>query len=118
MNVKFNGESSIDVGGPYRETFVNMVKELEKGVVPLLIKTANNKTNAGENRNCFMLNPDSKTPTHQKLFEFLGVLIGHAFRSNNCIAFNFPPVFWKLIMGLPTTERDVKGIDKLTYTMF
>lgn len=41
LRVDFEGESSIDVGGPYRETLVHMVEELESGVLPLLKKTVN-----------------------------------------------------------------------------
>ncbi len=64
MNVDFDGESSIDAGGPYRETLTNFVTELEKGVLPLLVKTQNNKTQHGDNRECFVVNSESVTPTH------------------------------------------------------
>lgn len=40
-NSKFIGEGSIDVGGPYRETFHEMCKELQSHAIPLLIKTPN-----------------------------------------------------------------------------
>jgi len=61
---EFEGESSIDVGGPYRETLVHMVDELECGALPLLKKTTNALKNHGIDRNCFILNEESVTPTH------------------------------------------------------
>lgn len=65
LRVDFEGESSIDVGGPYRETLVHMVEELESGVLPLLKKTINQSKNHGIDRECFILNEESITPTHQ-----------------------------------------------------
>ena len=118
LSFQFIGEYAIDAGGPYRESLTNMINDLERGVVPLLVKTANNKQNSGELRNCFMLNHESCTPTLMSMFEFMGVLIGHAFRSGSCLPFNLPPVFWKLLLELDTSEKDVKTIDSLTYTMF
>ena len=40
-NSKFVGEGSIDVGGPYRETFFEMCKELQSHALPLLLPTSN-----------------------------------------------------------------------------
>lgn len=118
LDFQFVGEYAIDAGGPYRESLTNMIGDLERGVVPLLVKTANNISNSGELRNCFMLNHDSCTPTYMKMFEFMGVLIGHAFRSGSCLPFNFPPLFWKLILDLGANERDIKSVDNLTCTIF
>jgi len=118
MSVDFNGEASIDAGGPYRETLTNFVREMECGVLPLIIKTTNNKTNHGDNRDCFVVNPTSVTPTHQQLFKFMGVLIAYAFRSKSCLPFNLAPVFWKQIMGDRLVENDLKSIDTYMWQMF
>lgn len=56
LRVNFSGESAIDAGGPYRETLSNFIKELESGVLPLIVKTTNNKTNHGDFRDCFIVN--------------------------------------------------------------
>lgn len=53
FKVKLMGEGSIDAGGPFRDTLTNIVQELESGVVPILVKTPNNRLNQGE---YFMLN--------------------------------------------------------------
>lgn len=39
MDCEFEGEASIDVGGPYREVLTNFVREMEIGVLPLIVKT-------------------------------------------------------------------------------
>lgn len=59
FSVTMAGEGAIDVGGPFRECLCNMVDELESEVLPLLIKTPNNRNDHGSNRECFMLNPAS-----------------------------------------------------------
>lgn len=92
---RFIGENSIDWGGPYRETLTNMVTEMEQAIVPLMVKTPNNRNDHGDCRECFALDSASKNPTHQGMFFFLGLLMGTAFRSTSCMPFNMCPVFWK-----------------------
>lgn len=98
-SIAFKGEGSMDVGGPYRESLTNIVAELEKSVLPIFVKTANNRNDHGDNRECFVVNSNSKTPTHAEMFKFVGVLIGYAFRSKSCMPFNLAPSFWKLLIG-------------------
>ena len=66
--IDFIGENSIDVGGPYRDSIVNVVTEMEMGLVPLLIKSPNNRNEHGANRDCFVLDPTSKSPTHLEMY--------------------------------------------------
>merc|ERR1719272_2486644 len=72
--VQFIGENSIDWGGPYRETLINMCNEMEKGTVPLLVKSPNNRLDHGDNRECFHLDSLSKNPTHKGMFFHLDSL--------------------------------------------
>jgi hypothetical protein len=95
ISVRFVGEDSIDVGGPYRETLQHMVDDLENGIVPLLKKTTNMTKNHGNDRDCFIISDECHTPTHKEMFKFLGVLFGHAFRSKNNIPFKLVPSVWK-----------------------
>jgi E3 ubiquitin-protein ligase HERC2 len=94
-SVTFFGEGSIDAGGPYRESLTNLCNELESEVLPLLIKTPNNRNNHGQNRDCFILNPSANSPTHLDMFKFMGCLIGYAIRTLSAIPFHFPSLFWK-----------------------
>lgn len=91
----FQGEGSIDVGGPYRDSVDNMTMELETEVLPLLIKTANNRNDHGLNRDCFMLNPSSRSPTHLEMFKFLGAFISFCIMSTSPIPLHLAPSVWK-----------------------
>jgi len=62
--INFRGEGSIDAGGPFRDSLVNIADELESGLVALLIKSPNNRNDHGSDRDCFILNPNSKSPSH------------------------------------------------------
>lgn len=49
-----------------------MCDELQNGSLPLLITTPNGRDEAGTNRDCFLLNPNSKTCLQLNMFRFLG----------------------------------------------
>lgn len=92
-----------------------MCTELESDVLPLLIKTVNNRNNHGENRDCFIPNPSSNTPTHLELFKFLGHLLGFAIRTMSPLPLHLAPIFWKLLLGDPLTLIDLKGFDTYSW---
>lgn len=77
--VKFVGESVDDCGGGYSESIAEMCDELMNGSLPLLIPTPNGRDDAGTSRDCFLLNPATKSPFHMKMFRFLGMI--HIFKS-------------------------------------
>jgi hypothetical protein len=114
-SVTFAGEASVDAGGPFRESLTNIVRDLEVGTLPLLRKSVNNKNDHGENRECFVIDSLSKTPTHADMFRFLGVLVGYSFRSKSCMPFNLAPIFWKQLIDEELTENDLKGIDTYSW---
>ncbi|CDW84904.1 hect e3 ubiquitin [Stylonychia lemnae] len=114
-SAKFIGEGSIDAGGPYRESLTNICSELESENLPLLIKTANNRNNHGENRDCFIPNLNSNNPTHIEMFKFLGYLLGYGIRAMSPLQLHFPPVFWKQILNDPLTAFDLKGFDTYSW---
>lgn len=110
--MKFYNEDGIDVGGPYRELVTSLGEELGTcGVLPLLIKSQNNKSESGENLDCYVVDSTSVTPTHQELFEFLGVWVGNAFRTKSCIPINWAPILWKQINSEKIEEADLKSAD-------
>lgn len=93
--VNFKGEGSMDYGGPFRDCLVNIARELETGIVPLFIKTPNNRNEHGTYRDCYILNPKSKSPSHLKMLKYLGGLIAFAIMAKSPIPFNFAPIVWK-----------------------
>ena len=76
-----------------------------------MVKSNNHRTDHGDNRECFVVNSDSATPTNAKMFEFLGVLLGYAFRSKSCLPYNIAPHVWKQINDQPLFEKDLKSFD-------
>lgn len=49
-----------------------MCEELQNGSLPVLIPTPNGRDDTGTNRDCFILNPDARSPLHMNMFNFLG----------------------------------------------
>ena len=101
----------------------NICKELQSGILPLLIPTPNNKSNHGQYRECWMINPSATSPTHLELFKFFGYFIGHAIRSQQALPLDLAPIFWKLLnsetgAGVQTdrdNELDLKCFDAYSW---
>lgn len=91
----FEGEGADDYGGPFRDAMTNIVEELQSEILPLLIKTSNNRSDQGDSRDCFMPNPNSKNPTHESMFKLLGYILGFSIRSKSALDWHFPQFFWK-----------------------
>ena len=105
--VNFKGEGSDDYGGPFRDTLVNIAKEMETGVMPLFIKSPNNRNEHGTHRDCYILNSKSKSPSHLLALKYLGGLIGFAILAKSPIPFNFAPMFWKQLIGDAPNMQDL-----------
>lgn len=71
--VKLVGEGADDAGGVFDDTMTEMCQELVTGAVPLLIPTPNALSEAGNNRDRFLLNPDLAQHNHLSWFKFLGL---------------------------------------------
>jgi hypothetical protein len=92
-----------------------MCLELQSDVLPLLIKSPNNKNNHGQFRECFIPNPSANAPTHLEMFKCLGALIGWAIRSTSALQLDFPPIFWKKILNQPLDLHDLKEFDTFSW---
>ena len=112
--VDFAGEGSMDYGGPFRDALVNICNELESDALPLLIKTANNRSEVGTNRECYLLNPEANSPTHFEMFHYLGCILGFAIMSKSPIPLNLAPSVWKQLLGDQMTLNDLDCIDTLS----
>ena len=110
-NITFRGEGSIDAGGPFRESLVNVANELESGVVPILIKSPNNRNEHGINRDCYILDSRSNTPAHKVMFNYLGGFLAFSFLTKSPMPLNLAPWVWKQLLHEPVTLSDLEGID-------
>ena len=59
----------------------NIMQELEKGIVKLLIQTPNARNKCGFNTDRYVFDPTCTTPIDLKHLNFVGVLFGVAMRS-------------------------------------
>jgi len=99
------------VGGPFRDTLVNIVNEMEEGALPLLIKSPNNRNDHGSYRDCFILNPSATSPAHLEMFRFMGGFLAFAILSKSPIPFNLAPTIWKQLLGEKLKLSDLESID-------
>ena len=109
--VNFQGEGSVDAGGPFRDSLVNIVQEMEDGLVPLLIKSPNNRNDHGANRDCYILNPDSTSPAMLEMYKYLGGFIAFGILSKSPVPLNLAPTVWKQILGEKMQLSDLESMD-------
>mmetsp|Transcript_18316 Transcript_18316/g.24458 ORF Transcript_18316/g.24458 Transcript_18316/m.24458 type:complete len:162 (-) Transcript_18316:772-1257(-) len=88
-----------------------MSKELETEVLPLLIKTSNNRNDHGNNRDCFMLNPSSRSPTHLEMYKFFGAFLAFAMMTKSPIPIHLAPSLWKQLLGEELEMADLESFD-------
>ena len=110
-SVSFVGEAAADAGGPYRDSIENIAKELEFDVLPLLIKSSNNRNDHGNHRDCFIVNPSSRSPTHLEMFKFLGAFIAFAIMSRQSVPLHLAPSLWKQLLGEELELEDLESFD-------
>eukprot|EP01090_Pellita_catalonica_P010315 TRINITY_DN2176_c0_g5_i2.p1 TRINITY_DN2176_c0_g5~~TRINITY_DN2176_c0_g5_i2.p1 ORF type:complete len:1338 (+),score=328.87 TRINITY_DN2176_c0_g5_i2:43-4056(+) len=68
----------------------------------------------GENRDKFIPKPSANSERDLNMFEFVGKLLGIAMSTKSMLSLNFPPIFWKKLVGHPYSVRDLKAIDYST----
>ena len=94
-----------------------IVKELEDGLVPLLIRSPNNRNELGQYRDRYVFNPSSTSPTHLQMYSFLGGLFALTFMTQQTISLKLPPIIWKQIIGDELTLDDLECMDSYSYQM-
>uniref|UniRef100_A0A0L8HTX3 HECT-type E3 ubiquitin transferase n=1 Tax=Octopus bimaculoides TaxID=37653 RepID=A0A0L8HTX3_OCTBM len=109
--VKLIGEGADDAGGVFDDTITEMCQELEKGFVPLLILTPNERHESGNNRDRFLLNPLLSSEEHMNMLKFLGVLFGVAIRTKKPLDLHLAPCVWKLLAGMALDISDLEEVD-------
>ena len=57
------------------------------------------------------INPSSQSPTHLEMYEFLGALMGMAFRSGQVLDIKLTSFFYKSLAGEALTIEDLEAID-------
>jgi len=110
----FKGENVEGEGGPYRQFFTDVSKELQ-GVLPLLIPCPNAQAKVGYNRDKWIPSPSCESSQHLAMYEFLGRLMGVAMRTGVLLTLDLPSFVWKPLVGIPASRSDLKQIDYSLY---
>ena len=80
-------------------------------MLPILIRSPNNRNEHGNNRDCFIFDSRSTTPAHKLMFKFFGGFLAYAFLSKSPMPFNLAPWVWKQLIQEEGTLNDLDGID-------
>jgi hypothetical protein len=112
FNVTFQGEASIDAGGPYRECLAQAATELQSSALSLFIPSPNQKSDSGSFREKWIINPSANSITELEMYKIFGGWLGYAIRTGEFINMDLPSIFWKSILDIPKDRKDLEMIDK------
>jgi len=63
------------------------------------------------NRDCWTINPAATSPVHLEMFEFVGALMGMAFRSGSILDVKLTSFFYRSLTGEPLDIADLRAVD-------
>jgi E3 ubiquitin-protein ligase HERC2 len=92
-----------------------MCEDLQSEFMPLFVRTPNHKNNFGTKRECWIPSPSAISPLYLRMYIFLGGFLGFAIRQGESLAFDFPPLFWKLILKHKVSVDDLKDVDEYAH---
>ena len=88
---------------------------MQSDYIELFIRTPNNKSENGELRDKYIVNPNAKNKIYLKAFEFIGKIIGLAISTGDVLNFNFHPIVWKSLLENKIHFEEYKTIDEYFY---
>jgi E3 ubiquitin-protein ligase HECTD3 len=114
--VKFAKEHIIDQGGGFRDSLTDLAEELcppaSEAEVPLpfFIRSPNQAQDSSNiYRDVFVPNPSCHDYAR---YRFIGMLMGGAYRSSECLVLALPKFFWKQVVGEPVEwSEDFPSVD-------
>jgi len=104
-------EQVVGEGGPYRQFFTDISRELQLPESPLFMPSPNNRNSMGDHRDKFILKQASQCSECLDMLRFLGVLFGICIRTGVKMMLYCPPLMWKMLSGERVTRHDLKDID-------
>jgi len=112
FSASFQGEASIDAGGPYRECLSTIYTELQSSALTLFIPTPNQKNDSGSFREKWTVNPGAISNTELEMFKIFGGLMGYAIRTGEFFNMDLCSIFWKSILEIEKDRKDLEKFDK------
>ncbi len=116
FQVIFKNEFVQGLGGPYRQFFSDISKELNE-YLPLLIETQNNINKKGEFKDLFTINPSYNGINALEQYEFLGVLMGICIRTGVHLTLDLCSLVWKQIVNEKINLEDILQYDEGLYNI-
>ena len=116
FKVVFKNEFVQGLGGPYRQFFSDISKELNE-YLPLLIETQNNINKKGEFKDCYTINPSYNEINALEQYEFLGVLMGICIRTGVHLTLDLCSLVWKQIVNEKINIDDIFQYDEGIYNL-
>ena len=116
FKVLFNNEFVQGIGGPYRQLFSDISRELNNDLL-LLTKTKNNLDQKGEFKDKFTVNNGYDGVNALEQFEFLGVLMGICVRTGVHLSLDLCSVVWKMMVDERITGEDINQFDEGLYNL-
>jgi len=104
FEIVFKNEHVVGEGGPYRQFFADVSKELQptaleivasKNLIDLLKPCANQREKEKFGKDKFVINSQANGQRQLSQYEFLGVLMGVCIRTGSCLILDLPQMFWK-----------------------
>ncbi|CAG9335133.1 unnamed protein product [Blepharisma stoltei] len=95
----------------YCGLLIEISKELESPLLPLLIPSQNNILNIGNGRDNWIINPTSILPAHMHLFTTLGKFFGSGIRTNQSLSLSLPIIVFKHLLYENVTTEDLRDFD-------
>ncbi|CAG9330091.1 unnamed protein product [Blepharisma stoltei] len=107
----YKPEGIQDDAGKYNELLIELSKELQSPILPLLIPSQNNVLNVGNGRDNWIINPTSTLPAHMHLFNTLGKFFGSAIRTKQRLRLSLPIIVFKHLLYEDVTTEDLRDFD-------
>lgn len=102
LRVAFEGEEAVDEGGPRKEFFQLLCKELLSPDHGMFESTSTN---------CLWFSSDQKNNFNRREYWLVGMVIGLAVFNNVVLDVSFPMVLYKKLLGIPLTLSDLATVD-------
>ena len=117
FEVVLKNEHVQGLAGPYRQFFTDVSSELQfkdtkHDQLELLVESPNRVAQVGDHKEKFCLRASANSAFHLQLFEYLGKLMGMAYRTGTFVLLDLPSIFWMKMLDLPIDEGDLEEIDK------
>lgn len=104
---------SLSAGGLFRDSLSKVCLDLQSDHVPLFIPCPNQRAGVGLTLDKRLPNPSLTRSIWLSMYQFVGVLMGIAIRTNNTLELDLPSMVWKPLCGQELEVGDLTAIDQI-----